>query len=242
MPFVFLAKVPMLSDIIPVRFSVATAACVAAVLAFALDRIHRGERALAGAGGWVAGQPNGRATRGVGGRVPGGRGDMAAGFAVCEPIGAEVAAAVVRALPAGDPLVLTYPYPVTASDSAMVWQAEAGFPLPAVRVCTRWCRKATARPRHRRRSSTPTRSRSISRPKRSGSRSDYPRPSPNVDMVGRGQGFRGPPTTWTPSWWTSPRPTAPAWGTCSFVRWGRRDSPAVVSSSGSSERADRRRT
>jgi hypothetical protein len=35
--------------------------------------------------------------------------------------------AITRALPAGDPLVLTYPYPLTYEDTAMLWQAEDDF-------------------------------------------------------------------------------------------------------------------
>jgi hypothetical protein len=128
LPFLVLAKVPTLGDIIPVRFSVATVACAAAVLAFALDDIHcapvHGSELVVGSrsANWRA------------------RGSLVAVFLVVGvtwmpawPFSSEsvqkLPSAVVQALPAGDPLVLTYPYPLTAADSAMLWQAEAGYPF-----------------------------------------------------------------------------------------------------------------
>jgi hypothetical protein len=181
MPFLLLAKVPTLSDIIPLRFSVATAACLAAVLAFALDGIHRGEVQWPNP---VLGSrsANRRAT-----------GVLAGVFLVVGltwlpalPFTSEsvqkLPSAVVRALPAGDPLVLTYPYPVTASDSAMVWQAEAGFPFRLSGVYAMVPQ----------RDGLPTAQAPLLRPaavqeylaaEELGAKTDYPRPSPRVDMA-----------------------------------------------------------
>ena len=128
LPFLVLTKVPTLGDIIPVRFAVATAACIAAVLAFSLDSIHRGDvhwPELAGRSKSAKWRANTA---------------LAAVFLVVGvtwlpawPFSSQsvqrLPSAIVRALPAGDPLVLTYPYPLPAGDSAMLWQAEAGFPF-----------------------------------------------------------------------------------------------------------------
>ncbi len=55
LPFLLLTKVPTLGDIIPVRFAVATAACIAALLAFALDSISR--VMCTSRSHWVGGSP-----------------------------------------------------------------------------------------------------------------------------------------------------------------------------------------
>jgi len=128
LPFRYLSKLPTLSDILPVRFSFATTACVAALLAFALDTLRRSTvRGPKPAGGTKAG---------------GWRANVALAV-VCLVVGVTwlpawpfpsqsvetLPLAVTRALPAGNPLVLAYPYPLTADDMAMLWQAEADFPF-----------------------------------------------------------------------------------------------------------------
>jgi hypothetical protein len=127
-PLLILSKVPMVADIIPVRFSVATAACVAGVLAFGLDTIHR--RGVDGpelVDGPQSANRRAHAALAVVFVV------VVATWLPAWPASTQsvqkLPSAVVRALPAGDPVVLTYPYPLTASDSAMLWQAEAGFPF-----------------------------------------------------------------------------------------------------------------
>jgi hypothetical protein len=126
LPFLVVSKLPMLADIVPLRFALATAACVAAMLAFALDSIHHdGLR---------------RPHRTAGSKSANWRANVAlASVSVVVvvtwlpawPFASQsvqkLPSPVVEALPAGDPLVLTYPYPLTEHDSAMLWQAEAGF-------------------------------------------------------------------------------------------------------------------
>ncbi|HEY6473116.1 MAG TPA: hypothetical protein VIY26_09505 [Acidimicrobiales bacterium] len=127
-PFLMLSKLPMLADIIPVRFAVATAACVAGVLAFGLDSIHR--RGVDGPE--LVGAPqsaNRRAHKALAAVLV----VVVITWLPAWPVSTQSAqglpSAVVGALPAGDPLVLTYPYPLIADDSAMLWQAQAGFPF-----------------------------------------------------------------------------------------------------------------
>jgi hypothetical protein len=187
MPFLFLAKLPMLSDIIPVRFSVATAACVAAILAFALDRIHRGDVQ------W----PNLlRGTRSANWRATA---VLAAVFLVVGltwlpalPFASQsvqkLPAAVVSTLPAGDPLVLTYPYPLTAADSAMVWQAEAGFHFRLSGVYA-MVPQSDGPPAAQAPLLHPAAVQEYLAVEEVGAKSDYPRPSPNVDMVAEVKDF-----------------------------------------------------
>lgn len=128
MPFLVLGKIPMLSDIIPVRFSVATAACVAAIFAFSLDRIRRGEvRWSLKVGASRSANWHASAVLVTLLAVVGITWFPAWPFA-SQPV-QRLPSAIVRALPTDNPLVLTYPYPLTGGDSAMVWQAEAGFPF-----------------------------------------------------------------------------------------------------------------
>lgn len=134
LPFHYLAKLPTVADIVPIRFSFATAACVAAALAFGLDGIRR----KAGTGA----KPTGRL-----GTATGWHANVALA-AVCVVVGVTwmpvwpfpsesvttLPSAVTRALPAGDPIVLAYPYPRGGDDTAMLWQAEAGFSFRLIGV------------------------------------------------------------------------------------------------------------
>jgi hypothetical protein len=186
-PLLVLSKLPMLADIIPVRFTAATTVCVVAVLVFALDFIHRdrGRRAEPAAGAksaswrapaafaavflvvvvtWLPAWP--ASTRSVQ-RLP---------------------SAVVRALPVGDPLVLTYPYPLTADDSAMLWQAEAGFTFRLsgvyAMVPQRDGRPAAEAPLLR-----PYAVQEYFAAEETGASSNYPRPAPHVDIVAKARDF-----------------------------------------------------
>jgi hypothetical protein len=185
LPFLVLTKVPTLGDIIPVRFSVATAACIAAVLAFALDSIHRGDVLRPEpVDRWKSRRAN------------------AAFAAVFVVVGVtwlpawpftsqsvqRLPSTVVKALPAGDPLVLTYPYPLTADDNAMLWQAEAAFPFRLLGVYAmvpqRDGRPAAQAPLLR-----PDAVQEYFAAEETGSISSYPKPSPNVDMVAQVREF-----------------------------------------------------
>ena len=179
-PLLLLSKVPMVADIIPVRFTAVTTACVAAVLAFALDSIRRSDasvpRLTAGA-------------RSATWRAP------AAFAAVCVvvvvtwlpawPVSTQsvqrLPAAVVQALPAGDPVVLTYPYPLTASDSAMLWQAEAGFPFRLSGVYA-MVPQHDGRPAAQAPLLHPDALQEYFAAEETGASSNYPKPPRNVDM------------------------------------------------------------
>ena len=128
LPFRYLSKLPAMSDILPVRFSFATTACVAALLAFGLDSIRRSTASRS--------EP-------AGGTKAGGWRACVALAIVCLVVGVTwlpawpfpsqpvetLPLAVTRALPGGNPLVLAYPYPLTDHNTAMLWQAEADFPF-----------------------------------------------------------------------------------------------------------------
>jgi hypothetical protein len=90
--------------------------------------------------------------------------------------------AVVEALPAGDPLVLTYPYPLPADDGAMLWQAEAGFPFRLSGVYG-MVPQHDGRPAPRAPLLRPAAVQEYFAAQEDPTRSFYPRPSPNVDMV-----------------------------------------------------------
>lgn len=181
LPFLVLAKIPMLEDIIPVRFSVVTAACVAAVLAFALDWIHR-DGAHRPEPAFRSNSANWRANA-----------SLAAVFLVVGltwlpawPFSSQsvqkLPSTVVRDLPHSDPLVLTYPYPITAHDTAMLWQADANFPFRLSGVYAMVPQRdglpaAQAPLLH------PDAVQEYLAAEEAGSTSRYPWPSPNVDMV-----------------------------------------------------------
>jgi hypothetical protein len=126
LPFYYLAELPVLDGILPIRFALATAACVAALVAFGLDCLYRTGQtrpALLPRGGFVVRRP-----------VVG----LAASFVVL--VGSWLPAwpypsqavrmlptVLTRALPSGDPVVLTYPYLADPEDRALLWQAEGHF-------------------------------------------------------------------------------------------------------------------
>ncbi len=187
LPFLVLAKIPMLGDIIPVRFSMSTAACVAAVLAFSLDAIHRS----------AAHRPE----LGFGSKSAHWRANvsLAAVFLVVAatwlpawPFSSQSAqklpSMVARSLPRGDPLVLTYPYPVTSHDSAMLWQAEAGFSFRLSGVYA-MVPQRDGRPAPQAPLLHPEAVQEYFDTEETRSKPSYPRPSPNVDMVAQVREF-----------------------------------------------------
>jgi hypothetical protein len=186
LPFLVLSKVPMLGDIIPVRFAAVTAGCVAALLAFSLDYIHRdGVRRPERTG--VSKSANWRANAAL----------AAVSLVVVvtwlpawpfvgQPT-QKLPPAVVGALPGGDPLVLAYPYPLPGQDGAMLWQAEAGFPF----------RLSGAYAAVPQRDGRPTAQAPLLRPYavqeylnvEESRYLRYPAPSPNVDIVAQVRDF-----------------------------------------------------
>jgi hypothetical protein len=125
LPFLVLSKVPMLGDIIPVRFAVATAACAAALLALALDYIHRAgvrrpDRTGLKSTKWLANAALAAVSIVV---VV----TWLPAWPFVSSSVQELPPPVASVLSARDPLVLTYPYPLPEHNIAMLWQAEAGF-------------------------------------------------------------------------------------------------------------------
>ena len=187
LPFLLLTKVPALGDIVPLRFSVATAACVAAVLAFALDRIHRNGVHVPE----LLGGP--KSARWCSNTA------LVAVFLVVGitwlpawPFSSQAVpklpSAVVKALPRNDPLVLTYPYPLTSYDSAMLWQADAGFSFRLSGVYA-MVPQPDGRPAAQAPPLQPDAVQGYFAAEETGSLSTYPRPSRNVDVVAQVRKF-----------------------------------------------------
>ncbi len=131
LPFVLLDDLPLLKDIVPSRIGMEVGACLAAVVAFGLDDLRR-----APARHRYDSARRGRSPR-RGAAVFAGvtlaalvatqlprwpqEGPNAARPAVVLP------ASLRRAVPAGDPVAITYPYDTYYSNQPMLWQAEDGF-------------------------------------------------------------------------------------------------------------------
>lgn len=120
LPFWVLDHIPVLNSMLPGRISLEMEACVAAVIAFGLDDVRHTQE-------WCS-----RRRRSVALAL------VALSALVVTQLppwpwhfGAQPAAALptalTRAIPGGDPVAITYPYVVGASDAPMVWQAEDGF-------------------------------------------------------------------------------------------------------------------
>jgi hypothetical protein len=133
LPFGDLSKLPTLGDILPLRFSFATTACVAALLTFGLDAHRRSTvRGPKPAGGTKAGSWRANMALAVVCVV------VVVTWLPAWPFPTQsvesLPSAVTRAFPAGNPLVLAYPYPLTDEDMAMLWQAEDDFSFRLVGV------------------------------------------------------------------------------------------------------------
>jgi hypothetical protein len=123
LPFVVLAHLPLVNNLLPVRFSMEVAACLAAVIAFGIDDIRRA-----------------RVDSLQQERLVQRRGALAAVvvFAVLAitqlpkwPYDVQAVPILPReirqAIPDGDPVVLTYPYASALFPQPQLWQAEDGF-------------------------------------------------------------------------------------------------------------------
>lgn len=130
LPFLVLAHLPLLDNILPSRISFEMDACLAAVIAFGLDDI-RGDRTLDDGVGPPP--PESRARRRMA--------IIASGAALAvvvftllprwpyqtEPV-VRLPPAIVRAIPAGDPVAITYPYADGAlGTEPLFWQAADGY-------------------------------------------------------------------------------------------------------------------
>jgi hypothetical protein len=126
LPFLLLDHIPLLNDILPIRISFEIGAFLAAVVAFGLDDMRRAT---------TTGHPHSRSTT---------RGWRSAAFAgitllvlvatqlpqwphSSPPSAVALPTSIREALPAGDPVTITYPYGTAFSPQPMLWQAEAGY-------------------------------------------------------------------------------------------------------------------
>ena len=120
LPFSLLTHVPLVDNILPVRFSLAMFGCLAAIIAFGLDDLHRRHRRP----WWLS-----RVFAGtllvvlVVSQLP--------QWPYATP-GQEstLPAALRTAIPKGDPVAITYPYPTLFTDPAqqpLGWQMESGY-------------------------------------------------------------------------------------------------------------------
>ena len=122
LPFLMLNHLPLLDDLLPARMALEIGACLAALIAFGLDDMHRDPASIA--------EPGRRRKRSavlaavtlaviVVTWLP--QWPYARSQAVTIP------AVVARAVPPGDPVVLTYPFPSLFGMQAMMWQTEDDF-------------------------------------------------------------------------------------------------------------------
>lgn len=135
LPFYYLTKLPAVADIVPIRFSLATGACVAALLAFGLDDLRWGAAHLRVPSWGPAPRAKLKLTLGAVLLIVG------VTWLPSWPFPSQsvttLPSAVTTALPPGRPIVLTYPYPLISQDTAMLWQAEAGFSFRLIGVYAR---------------------------------------------------------------------------------------------------------
>ena len=121
LPFLLLDHLPALNAMLPSRFALGVDACLAAVIAFGLDDMRRAPQ-----GKWFRGHRSAvfavvTLVVLVATQLPQGRGPYSAPPAVALP------AALTRAIPAGDPVAITYPYDTNVTNEPMLWQAEDDF-------------------------------------------------------------------------------------------------------------------
>ena len=119
LPDLLLDHLPLFNDILPSRISFGVDACLAAVIAFGLDDMRRVPERK-----WI--------------RRRGSTAFALVTLAVLvgiqlpewpEPAAPQSAlpATLTRAIPAGDPVAITYPYDVADTDEPMLWQVEDDF-------------------------------------------------------------------------------------------------------------------
>jgi hypothetical protein len=122
LPFLLLDHLPLVNDILPGRIGFEIGACLAAVIAFGVDDMHRAS---------ARGYRHGGTTR---------RGRVFVGITLAvlvatqlpqwpnaTPSAVALPANIRRAVPPGDPVTITYPYLTAFTLPPMLWQAEDGF-------------------------------------------------------------------------------------------------------------------
>jgi hypothetical protein len=131
LPFLVLDHIPLLNDIIPSRLCFEMGAGLAAVIAFGLDDLRRVP---------ARGDQRGSARSHQAQRR---RGAVSAGVTLVvvatllpqwptsgpyvAPPASALPAGLLRAVPAGDPVAIAYPYDTIYNMQPMLWQAEDGF-------------------------------------------------------------------------------------------------------------------
>lgn len=120
LPFALLDHVPLVQNLLPSRFSFEVGACLAAILAFGLDDARRrapvasGRRVRAGTVWFLV-----TVIILVGSQLP--RWPYGT-----QPVQA-LPTAIRTAMPAGEPVAMTYPSATSVTTQPMVWQAEDSF-------------------------------------------------------------------------------------------------------------------
>ncbi len=128
LPFLLLDHLPLLNNIVPSRISFEVAACLAALIAFGLDDLRR-----ASARDHQYDTARRRQARRRGSAVL--TGVTLAVLVVTQlpqwpyvaPPAVVLPAILRQAVPAGDPVAITYPYATSFNMQPMLWQAESGF-------------------------------------------------------------------------------------------------------------------
>lgn len=124
LPGYVLTRLPFLENILPARISFELDACLAGALAFAIDGLGRQEGTVAAAWGRLSSRNVAIALVGVTTLVT-----QFPQWPYAYQRAALLPNAVLRAIPAGDPVALTFPYATPLQSQAMGWQASAGFPF-----------------------------------------------------------------------------------------------------------------
>jgi hypothetical protein len=128
LPFLILDHVPLFNSIVPPRLAFGVDTCLAALIAFSLDQVRRDERTFL--------QPGPGRRRGI---PEIGSGFLAVTVLVVLAVtllptwpypttrAVTLPAQIRRAVPAGDPLAVTYPYATYFHVQPLVWQASDDF-------------------------------------------------------------------------------------------------------------------
>ena len=120
LPFLLLAHLPLVENILPERFSLEVSGCLAAMIAFGLDDMQR-----------ELPRPTWLTSRVFAGA-------LVAALVVTQlpqwpypaPQESALPAALRNAIPAGDPVIITYPYPtifITPTALPLGWQMDSGY-------------------------------------------------------------------------------------------------------------------
>jgi hypothetical protein len=130
LPFLLLVHVPLVGNVLPSRFSLEVFMCLAAVIAFGLDDMHRHRprpqwltsRVFAGA--LVAAVVVTQLPQ-----WPYSTKQILPPWPITTKQETALPTALRAAIPAGDPVTITYPYLRDLTPQAMEWQMDSGYPF-----------------------------------------------------------------------------------------------------------------